>query len=82
VISDQYSFENEKLRSLLKETRRRAGLTQEQLAKKLDVPQSWVSKIESGERVLSFVEVRVLCEALGTSLRKFITEYERSMNEG
>ena len=82
MISDQYSFENEKLRFLLKQSRRRAGLTQEQLARKLNVPQSWVSKIESGERVLSFVEVRVLCVALGTSLRQFVMEYERSLNEG
>jgi transcriptional regulator with XRE-family HTH domain len=82
VISDRYSFENEKLRSLLKQARRTAGLTQEQLAEKLDVPQSWVSKIESGERILSFVEVRVLCAALGTSLGKFIAKYNRSLDEG
>ncbi len=82
MISDQYSLNNEKLRALLKETRRRADLTQEELAKKLAVPQSWVSKIESGERVLSFVEVRVVCLALGTSLRKFVADYERKLDEG
>jgi transcriptional regulator with XRE-family HTH domain len=82
VIADRYSFENEKLRSFVKEARRREGLTQEQLANKLGVPQSWVSKVESGERILSFVETRILCAALGMSLSKWVIAYERTLREG
>lgn len=38
------------------EARRAAGLTQEELAAKLGKPQSFVSKIEAGDRRLDVVE--------------------------
>lgn len=45
----------------LRNVRKAAGLTQAQLAEKLDKPQSYVSKYESGERNLDFVEVLAVC---------------------
>ncbi len=47
----------------LGEIRKSLGLTQSQLAKKLDKPQSYVSKYESGDRYLDFIEVLAVCEA-------------------
>lgn len=47
----------------LREMRSNAGLTQIQLAEKLDKPQSYVSKYESGDRYLDFIEVLAVCEA-------------------
>ncbi len=46
----------------LKAARREAGLTQGQVAQALGRPQSFVSKIESGERRVDFVELQELCQ--------------------
>jgi transcriptional regulator with XRE-family HTH domain len=56
---------------LLKEARRAAGITQEQLATRMGANQSFVSKVERGERRLDVVELFVWCEALGTDFRRF-----------
>lgn len=40
------------------------GLTQAQLAKKLNKPQSYVAKIEAKDRKLDVLEFVVLCEVL------------------
>jgi transcriptional regulator with XRE-family HTH domain len=61
----------------LRAARGRAGLTQVQLAERLDQTQSWVSKCERGERRLDIVEVRAFCEAMGLSLTSFLEEFER-----
>jgi transcriptional regulator with XRE-family HTH domain len=46
----------------LKQARKAAGLTQAQVARKLSKPQSFVSKFESGERRLDFVELQYLAK--------------------
>ena len=57
---------------LLRQTRTKAELTQTQLAKKLEVQQSFVSKYESGERRLDVLELRRVCAALNLSLAEFV----------
>lgn len=45
--------------------RKRTGLTQAELAKRLSKPQSFVAKIEAGERRLDVIEFLDLAAAIG-----------------
>jgi transcriptional regulator with XRE-family HTH domain len=47
------------------ETRKQAGLTQQQLAKKIGRPQSFVAKYEGGERRIDLIEFIEIARALG-----------------
>jgi transcriptional regulator with XRE-family HTH domain len=57
--------EQVKLQTLLVETRKRAGLTQTELAEKMKRPQSFVAKYEGGERRLDVIEFCEIAAALG-----------------
>lgn len=52
------------LRSLLRQVRKEANVSQQELARRLARPQSFVSKYESGERRLDIVELFDICDAL------------------
>lgn len=67
-----YSAEYQQLCTLLRQLRLDAGLTQVQVAERLDVPQSFVSKYESGERRLDVIELRHVAEAIGTTLQDLV----------
>lgn len=58
-----------------------AGLKQTDLAEILDVPQSFVSKIETGERRLDLVELKSVVEAMGATLSEFVIVFEKNINE-
>lgn len=70
-----------KVRELLRELREAAGLRQVDLAARLKRPQSFVSKYESGEKTLDFLEVREVCRALGVPLADFVRRYEEGADE-
>lgn len=63
----------------LRDLRLGSGLTQVELAAKLDKPQSFVSKYESGERRLDVLELREICLALGSSLCEFSATLDRQL---
>ena len=66
------------LRSLLREIRAEAGLSQVALAKRMGRPQSFVSKYETGARQLDIVELFEVCTACGVTLSKFVARLERA----
>lgn len=59
-----HSPEHEALCGLLLAARRKAGLTQQIVAKRLKKPQSFVAKIEGGERRLDVIEFITLTQAI------------------
>ena len=67
------------LQKTLKEIRLRNNLKQTDLAEKLKLPQSFVSKYECGDRKLDMVELNSVCKALGLSLTSFSQEYENNL---
>lgn len=69
------SEEMARLCALLRSTREAAGLRQEDVAQRLQEPQSFVSKYETGERRLDLVELRQVCAALGVDLIEFVTTF-------
>lgn len=70
---------NKTIGGCLQRLRTDAGLTQVQLAKKLGKPQSYVSKIEMGERSLQVYELFSYAEALGLSAEKAVEEVRDSL---
>jgi transcriptional regulator with XRE-family HTH domain len=65
------------LRQLLREKRLSAHLKQADLAQRLGQYQSFVSKYESGERRLDVIELRTVCEALGTTVETLLSDMDK-----
>jgi len=66
---------------LLYRLRINAGLTQQQLAVILNTPQSYVSKIETGERRIDLIELREICKALNSNIIEFAVMLEKELDE-
>jgi transcriptional regulator with XRE-family HTH domain len=62
------------LQALLKAARIRAALPQEELARRIGRPQSFIAKYERGERRLDVVEFLVITNAIGTDPRRLIAD--------
>jgi len=56
----------------LRQARVDAGLTQEEVARRLGRPQSFVSKCESGERRVDVIELSQFARVYGKALEFFI----------
>lgn len=73
-----YSAEYQLFLDRLRTARERAGLTQEDIASRLGVTQSFVSKCERGERRLDLIEMRAWSRALGVPFVEFVEDFERA----
>lgn len=51
-------------------------MTQAQMAKAIGAKQAFVSKYETGERRLDFLDLVAICEELGISIMKFAERFE------
>jgi transcriptional regulator with XRE-family HTH domain len=69
------------LLGLLRSVRKDADLRQEDVAKILERPQSFVSKYESGERRLDILELYDVCKALGITLAEFTQRLESKIRK-
>ena len=63
--------------SLFREERQRAHLSQERLAEKLKKPQSFVAKIEKGERRVDLIEFLTIAHAMGMDPAKFVRKLQK-----
>jgi transcriptional regulator with XRE-family HTH domain len=81
VSKSIFTTEYAVFRDLLRELRTDKGLTQVQLSETLGMPQSYVSKYETGERRLDVMELREVCQSLGTTLAAFAKKLEARLPE-
>ena len=61
---------------VLRELRIQRNLTQDQMAKAMGAKQAFVSKYETGERRLDFLDLVAICDVLGMSIVKFAEKFE------
>ncbi len=71
-----------KLRSVLKDVRKSSGLTQVQLAKRLQMEQSNLSKIERGETYLDTLLFIEYCRACGAVPAEVLAKIDEEGNLG
>jgi transcriptional regulator with XRE-family HTH domain len=62
--------------ALVRKSRLAAGLTQAELSDALGRPQSYISDIERGTRRLDLIELRDICDSLGSEFVDFIAQFE------
>ena len=74
-----YVAQRGRLISLLREIRIEAGLTQMEVAMRIERDQTFVSKYENGQRRLDVLEVREICQTVGTTLEEFVKRLEKSL---
>ena len=72
IFTDEYEVFLQRLVA----ARREAGLTQQDLATRINRPQSFVSKYERGERRLDVLEFVMMCHAVSVDPCSIIREVE------
>jgi len=75
IYTDEYAA----VLRLLKAARKRSGVTQVELAERLGQTQSFVSKVERGDRRLDIVQLRTILLEFGVSLPDFVTQLEAAI---
>ncbi|WP_417623440.1 helix-turn-helix domain-containing protein [Paremcibacter congregatus] len=73
IFSDRYQH----FRKLLVNARNKAGLSQTQLAEKINKRQTFISKYEIGERRIDVVELIEIAEALNIDPCEIIVELKK-----
>lgn len=76
-----YSQKQLLLQNILRKKRLSKNYRQSDLAKKLGEHQSFVSKYESGERRIDFIELMEICNVLDINIYSFLKEFQEKINE-
>jgi ribosome-binding protein aMBF1 (putative translation factor) len=74
-----YTTEYSVVLLLLKECREASGITQVDLAKLLGQTQSFVSKIERGDRRLDIIQLRTILQHFNLTLSDFVAKLEKQL---
>ena len=72
---------HQQLVEILVTQRKKAGITQVDLADQLGVSQTWIVRLEGGGRRIDVVEFMALAEAIGFSPVKIIRELAKTESE-
>lgn len=75
----KWSTQEEALLKLLKSIRSESGLSGPAIQKKLDRPNSYVAKVESGDKRLDILELNEYCRVCGTTLPEFGSRLEQAL---
>ncbi|MGA0333841.1 MAG: helix-turn-helix domain-containing protein, partial [Kiritimatiellia bacterium] len=74
------SLESHFVRQKLIDMRKSAGLTQRELADRMNREQSFIWRLESGERRLDLIEFYWICSALGQDASKLYSQIIRDIS--
>jgi|JI6StandDraft_1071083.scaffolds.fasta_scaffold05640_9 transcriptional regulator with XRE-family HTH domain len=77
IYTDEYAV----VLRLLKAARKKSGVTQIELAERLGQTQSFVSKVERGDRRLDIVQLRTILLEFGVTLPNFATQLESEITK-
>ena len=72
MVKAIYSREHKSLVERLRKARKEAGLDQEAVAKLLGVTQSYISKIESGQRRIDIIQLKTFARIYKKKIDYFI----------
>jgi transcriptional regulator with XRE-family HTH domain len=72
-----YMAQRNRMTNLLREVRLETGLTQVEVAARIEKDQAYVSRYESGQRRLDVLEVREICQVIGMTLEEFVKRLEK-----
>jgi transcriptional regulator with XRE-family HTH domain len=73
----QHAAEYRVLVKMLRDLRVAAEITQSDLAARFGRPQSYISKIERGERIIDPVELRWICRELDVDAKEVMQTWEK-----
>lgn len=77
--NSRYSPRQKLLRAKIRSARKSVGLTQRQLAQLLGKQQSYISKIETGERKIEALELDILLGVMGVSHEVFFKDIKSEL---
>lgn len=80
MTTSTHTEEYQALRTILREARLNAGVTQHQLAERLGKPQSYVAKVEGGERRIDVIEFIAFARAIGADASSLFQRVSNSID--